>query len=168
MNNGNLADAQDMFKHACAFWDCAHLCEVESNNIEYRFFSHTVAGVVNYAFACEIFIKAFLRMRGKSFREIKSINHSLIDLWIEYKNLDEETAEIVEKEINEGIIPIDEGRFDRLLQGAGNAFEHWRYIYEKEEGRVNLLFLRNWGILLRDICCKSIFEKSWDDFKKNY
>lgn len=167
MNSSNLADAQDMFKHACAFWDCAHLCEVESSKIEYRFFSHTVVGVVNYAFACEIFIKALLRMKGKTFNEIKGIKHSLNDLWMELKDLDGDITEKVEKKINEGTIPIDEEKFNRHLQDASKAFEHWRYIYEKEEGKVNLPFLRNWGILLRDVCCRHIFEKSWGEFKRN-
>ena len=54
MKDENLEVSRRMFKHACAFLDCASFCQIEPNNIEYRMSSHTVAGIVNSAFACEI------------------------------------------------------------------------------------------------------------------
>ena len=75
-----------MFEHACAFCDCAKFCEVESSNIEYRMRSHTVSGIVNSAFACEIFIKTLLVFHGRTIMDIKG--HELKLLWEKFKRED--------------------------------------------------------------------------------
>ena len=46
--------------------------------------SHTVSGIVNSAFACEVFIKTLLVFHGRTIVEIKG--HKLKMLWEEYKN----------------------------------------------------------------------------------
>ena len=48
-----------------------------------------------------------------------------------------------------------------------NAFEQWRYIYEKSEGSVHILFLRGFALSLRTLCCKEFYGESWDEFKGN-
>lgn len=52
MDEDSIQLSQYMFKHVCAFCECTRNCEIEPNNIEYRMQSHTVAGLVNSAFAC--------------------------------------------------------------------------------------------------------------------
>lgn len=140
-----------MFRHACAFADCAIYCEKEPNGIECRFQSHAVSGIVNSAFACEVFLKALLVYYGVSrFKE-----HDLKGLWLELVKRGEDTAELIKRSIKEWFASDNDDLFDRLLDDVANAFVYWRYIYEKQDGSININFLRGFRILLRDICCKS-------------
>lgn len=163
MDQSVIIDSRCMFEHACAFCDCAKFCEIEPNNIEYRMCSHTVSGIVNSAFACEVFIKALLVFHGKTVKEIKG--HKLKDLWREFRMLDNETAVLVEKRIREWFNSSNENMFRELLDEASNAFEHWRYIYEKQDGNININFLRGFRYVLREVCCKQLFGKSWEEYK---
>lgn len=164
MGKNMILDSQRMFEHACAFCDCAKFCEVEPNNIEYRMCSHTVSGIVNSAFACEAFIKTLLVFHRRTVLEIKG--HKLKELWGKFRTLDNVTAVFVEKKICEWLNSTNANIFDELLSEASNAFEYWRYIYEKQEGSVNANFLRGFRLLLRDVCCRQLFEKSWEEYKR--
>ena len=163
MDEDSIQLSQRMFKHACAFCDCARNCEIEPNNIEYRMRSHTVAGLVNSAFACEVFIKSLLVYHGETFEEIKG--HELKVLWDKFREKDNNTTSIVGQNMQEWFESEDVNMFDRLLNEASNAFEYWRYIYEKESGNINLNFLRGFRVILREICCKQVFKMSWEDYK---
>lgn len=66
MKKYNKLNLQYMFRHACAFADCARACEIEPSTIRYRTASHAVAGMVNSALACEVFIKSMLVWHGFS------------------------------------------------------------------------------------------------------
>ena len=104
MSENIILDSKRMFEHACAFCDCAKFCEVESSNIEYRMRSHTVSGIVNSAFACEIFIKTLLVFHGRTIMDIKG--HELKLLWEKFKKEDYETAMYVEKGNNVNFRPM--------------------------------------------------------------
>ena len=54
--------------------------------------------------------------------------------------------------------------FDELLDNISNAFEYWRYIYEKNSGSININFLKFFRLLLREICCKQLYDKTWAEF----
>uniref|UniRef100_UPI0040572CE0 hypothetical protein n=1 Tax=Agathobacter sp. TaxID=2021311 RepID=UPI0040572CE0 len=123
MSESAVLDSQRMFEHACAFCDCAKFCEVEPNNIEYRMRSHTVSGIVNSAFACEVFIKTLLVFNGRTVAEIKG--HKLKTLWEEFRTLDNETAVLVEERMRKWFNSSNENMFDELLSEASNAFEYW-------------------------------------------
>ncbi len=163
MSKNVLLDSRRMFEHACAFFDCARYCELEPNNIEYRMHSHTVSGIVNPAFTCEVFIKSLLVFHGRTVEEIKC--HKLKMLWDEFKVEDHETALFVEERIREWFNSENENMFDELLNNASNAFEYWRYIYEKQDGSININFLRGFRYSLREVCCNQLFEKSWNEYK---
>ncbi len=152
-----------MFEHVCAFVDCAQSCEIEPNNIELRTRSHTVAGIVNSAFSCEIFIKTLLVYNGKDFHDVHG--HELKGLWEDYKALDERTAADIEERIKEYFQSSDENIFDNLLAESSDAFEYWRYIYEKDCGNVNINFLIGLRYLLRGVCCYQLFGKTWEEYK---
>ncbi|MDR1549508.1 MAG: hypothetical protein LBT06_13100 [Hungatella sp.] len=158
-----MLDARRMFEHACAFCDCAKYCEVEPNNIEYRMRSHTVSGIVNSAFACEVFIKSLLVFHGRRVEKIKS--HELRLLWKKFKEEDYKTALLVEERMQEWFNSGNENMFDELLSNASDAFEYWRYIYEKQDGSININFLRGFRNLLREVCCNQLFEKTWNEYK---
>ena len=163
MNESIILDSQRMFEHACAFFDCAKFCEREPNNIEYRMRSHTVSGIVNSAFACEVFIKSLLVFHGRVVEDIKG--HKLKLLWDEFKTEDYETALFVEERIREWFESKNENLFNELINEASDAFEYWRYIYEKKDGKININFLRGFRIILREVCCNQLFKKSWNDYK---
>ena len=93
MEEKNILDPNRMFKQACAFSDCARCCEIEPNNIiEYRFNSHTVSGIVNSAFSCEVFIKTLLVIHGVSVNKMRGKKacdgHNLKKLWKLFKEKD--------------------------------------------------------------------------------
>lgn len=153
-------DTKRMFEHACAFSDCARSCEVEPNNIEYRMRSHTVSGIVNSAFSCEIFLKTLLVFNGK-----KPYGHELKALWNDFKELDRETAFLVEKGIQNWFDSKNDNLFNELLNESSDAFEYWRYIYEKQNAKININFLKGFRIVLREICCNKLFQMTWEEYK---
>lgn len=163
MSQNTILDSKRMFEHACAFCDCARSCEIEPNTIEYRLRSHTSAGIVNSAFACEIFIKTLLVHQGRTVGQIRG--HKLKDLWQDYKSLDNATATSIEQNIREWYNSSDNSLFDRLLDEASNAFEYWRYIYEQDSATLNINFLRGFRTLLREVSCQQLFGKSWNEYK---
>ncbi len=59
----------------------------------------------------------------------------------------------------------NEKLFDELLKVCSNAFKHWRYIYEKNEGSVHILFLRGFALSLSNVCCEEVYGVSWEEFK---
>lgn len=137
-----MLDPHCMFKQACAFSDCAKCCEVEPNKIiEHRFKSHTVSGIVNSAFACEVFIKTLLTIHDISIEKIRREGgHDLKKLWKLFKEKDYETALLVEQKMQEIFNSDNKSMFDELLDDISNAFDYWRYIYEKDDGFINTNF----------------------------
>lgn len=159
-------DPQKMFRHGCAFADCAKVGEVERDGVvEYRTLSHISASIVNSAFACEVFLKALLVFQGVDIR--KKRIHKLQDLWREYAVQDPQSANLVEKHINDEFTTKSNDTFNKNLHLASNAFEHWRYIYEYNHGEINRNFLYYFRRTLRDMCCKNIFNQSWKEYKSN-
>lgn len=153
MGEKNILDPHRMFKQACAFSDCARCCEIEPNNIiECRFKSHTVSGIVNSAFACEVFIKTLLIIHGVTVKKMRgkkaSDGHDLKKLWKLFKESNYETALQVELKMQEIFNSNNKSMFDELLDSISNAFDYWRYIYEKDDGNININFLRFFRLLL--------------------
>jgi hypothetical protein len=165
MTKSVLLDACRMFKHACAFVDCAKYCEIEPNNTEYRMQSHMVSGIVNSAFACEVLIKSLLVFRGMTVEKLRG--HNLKNLWDKFKAEDCETAWLVEERMREWFNSENKNMFDELLDNVSNAFEYWRYIYEEEDGSINFNFLRGFRDLLREVCCNQLFGKPWNEYIKD-
>lgn len=161
MDSLNVYDPLRMFEHGCAFVDCAKSCEIEPNNIEYRMYSHTVSGIVNSAFACEIFLKTLLVLH-----ETSAKGHDLNKLWRKYKQADIKTALSIEQGMKEWFNSQNENMFAEMIEDAHNAFEHWRYIYEKDSAKINPHFLRGFRNILRDVCCRKIHGKSWVEYIK--
>lgn len=169
MGEKNVLDPHRMFEQACAFSDCARCCEIEPNNIiEYRFKSHTVSGIVNSAFACEVFIKTLLVIHGVSVKEMRDKKvgggHDLKKLWQLFKEKDYDTALLVGKKMQEIFNSDNKSMFDELLDSISNAFEYWRYIYEKDNGTININFLKFFRLLLREECCKQLYNKTWKEY----
>ena len=166
-----VGDTRRMFEHACAFVDCARYCQIEPNNIKFRMKSHSVAGIVNSAFACEVFIKTLLVFRGIPLNEIKSNNkkygHNLETLWTAFREKDHTLALLVEHRLKELFNSDDENMFDNLIANISNSFDYWRYIYEQETACLNLNFLVYFRDILREVCCNQLFGQSWGEYTEN-
>ena len=130
MTGNKLFDACRMFKHACEFVDCAKFCEIEPKHIEVSCTSHMVANIVNSSFACEVFIKSLLIYYGLELKDIRG--HELQVLWQKYRTVDSDNAAIVEQKMKEIFHFDNDNMFDNFLENISNAFEYWRYIYEKK------------------------------------
>lgn len=152
-----------MFRHACAFVDCAEACEKESNHIKLRTASHLTADIVNSSFACEIFLKTLLIYHGVALKTLQD-EHQLNELWKIYKNKDKKLAIKIEESINNWFQTKDKELFTKLLNQSSNAFVYWRYIYEKRGTTINSHFLRGFRIILRETCCHKICGNSWKDY----
>lgn len=86
------------------------------------------------------------------------------DLWLDLEEKDEETTLSIKRSIKDGFASDDDNLFDRLLDDASEAFVYWRYIYEKQDGSININFLIGLRSLLREVCCKKFYNKSWNEF----
>lgn len=157
-------DLKHMFRHACAFIDCARACELEPHHIELRTASHLTANMVNSGLACEIFLKALLISNGVRLEKLKNI-HELKYLWKHYKKLDEESANTIEHYINNAFFKSKNELFDKMLDESSRAFVDWRYIYEYKEVTFNPHFLRGFRFILREIACQKIYGINWNEYK---
>ena len=162
MTGDKLVDARRMFKHACEFMDCAKFCEFEPKNIRVSCTTHLVADIVNSSFACEVFIKSLLIYHGKTIKAIHG--HKLDILWNKYRAVDSENAALVERSMKEFFGSSNNNMFNEHLLKISDAFQYWRYIYEKQEGSIQLQFLCIFREMLREVCCKKLHGMTWDEF----
>ena len=162
---GNITyDARRMFKHACAFTDCAYFCEREPNSIVVRTQWYTVPDIVNSAFACEVFIKSLLVYYGVRIEDIKRCGHGLVGLWTTLKNKDAELTNAVESSILTYFNTKREDFFAEMLGYISDAFETWRYIYEGHGAKINRNFLCSFRDCLRNACCMKLYNMTWHEF----
>lgn len=150
-----------MFEHACAFSDCAELCEKETSFIKHRLKSHTVSGIVNSAFACEIYIKMLLVYYGTPIRSVKE--HDLSKLWEMLKRKKPNITQRIEKKMSEWY-NFRESNFDVILSRVADSFEKWRYVYELQKAAIDINFLKGFRILLREACCRKLHKQSWKEY----
>ena len=140
---GNIEyDARRIFRHACAFADCALFCEKAPKSIVVRTQWYTVPEIVNSAFACEVFMKSILIFRGLTIDEVYKMNHGLKGLWGALEASDNAAADRVRERIKNEL-DLDDNLFDELLSNISNAFKKWRYIYEDHGGKIHLGFRRS-------------------------
>ena len=162
MTGNTFFDACRMFKHACAFVDCATFCETEPKNIKTGVMTHMAADIVNSAFACEVFIKSLLIYHGLAIDDIRG--HKLKLLWSKYRTVDSTNATVIEQKMKDFFESENEDMFDELLDNISDAFEYWRYIYEKHGGKIHVQFLRIFREMLRGVCCETYYHMTWNDY----
>lgn len=164
---GNIQyDARKIFRHACAFADCASFCEKEPNSIIVRTQWYTIPDIANSAFACEVFIKSLLIWNGMSIEEVKKYGHGLKRLWDALLLVDEEIANHVKLSVLCIYSHPSDAFFEKAISDISNAFYEWRYIYEGNGEKVNLQFLRLFRDALREVCCKELYNISWTEYSK--
>ena len=156
---------QEMFRHACAFAECADMAQNkfkhESADIEW----YTVPSIVNSAFACEVYLKALNKYYGSQIEK----NHKLNEL---FDALPEEQKTTIQAEVMNNYGGIWKNALGlNLLDCISDAFVTWRYNYETviEHGgciSIDTGFLNAFRDVLRDVCCRLFFGKTWDQFKQ--
>ena len=148
--NQTLFTCQQMFRHACAFSDCADFAKKEFDpgitNVEW----YTTPAIVNSAFACEVFLKALLLYYNIPVKN----EHKLKDL---YELLPQNDKEQIKQET---LIKYPVGWKDGFglerLEHISDAFVKWRYNYEHVPGKkgsmhIDIGFLNAFRNTLRDV-----------------
>ncbi len=129
---GYAASAHLAYWHAQDFKEAAEIiCKKEPSK----------AVIVNLAFSCELYMKALLMLQKKN-REI-IIGHELNQLFSE---LDVTVKERILSETNIR-------NWDRFMKDSSNAFDAWRYYYEKDKSMIgHIPELFNLAEILDKIC----------------
>ena len=142
-----MYDSTEMYELGNAFLNVADTCFVEGkikNRSEYQ----NVAGVVNLAFAAEIYLKCLLNINGKQIR-----GHKLFELWNEFKNINSQEAKDIENAVLDQI--VTDFSFDDMLKNNSDAFYNYRYFYDPDclsdikSNPLRLNFLRFFTIILQ-------------------
>lgn len=148
-----MFDAKKLFDLGIAFLNAGDVNFHESA-IKCRSDYQNVAGVVNLAFACELFIKCLLNTVG-----VEARGHKLENLWLQYKNACRNGASEIELAVMNCL--VTDFTFEKMLHDDSNVFYNYRYVYDPErsaEIRDNPLrpqFLRMFAFVLY----RSLHEK---------
>jgi hypothetical protein len=113
-----------MFDLGFAFYNTGEVNFLEgaiNNRSKYQ----NIAGIVNLAFACELFIKCLLNMAGSKMK-----SHNIEDLWREYKGILDNKASEIESSVMEKL--STELSFEDMLHSDRSIFNNYRYLYEAE------------------------------------
>ena len=119
-----MFDSKEMFDLGFAFLNAGEV-NFHEGAIKHRSDYQNVAGVVNLAFACELFIKCLLNMAGTEVRV-----HKIEELWLEYKNTSGNDASTIETSVMNRI--VTDFTFDEMLHNDSNVFYNYRYLYDLE------------------------------------
>ena len=172
MTNDKMFDCQQIFRHACAFSDCADFAMREFDPKKINVEWYTTPATVNSAFACEAYLKALLLYYDVPLKK----QHELKEL---YDMLPDKAKEWIKLTVmnNHGGRWKDAFGYD-LLDNISNAFLNWRYTYEGKETRngkrierasfhIDIGFLTVFRNTLREACCQLFFGKTWEAYSVN-
>lgn len=119
-----MFDSNKMFDLGVAFQEAGEI-NFRSGAIKKASKCKNVAGVVNLAFACELFIKCLLNMEGENPQ-----GHELRDLWAQFKSKNEDEASEIELSVMNTL--VTNFTFEEMLNNDSNVFATFRYLYEPE------------------------------------
>ena len=117
--------------------------------MKYLFPKEEVTAIVNCAFSCELYLKSILN-EGRIIGE-----HKLRKL---FKRLDKIWKTIIIQLMEYDNVNI----FYYFLKQSSDAFEKWRYIYEKEDSEKKLyfVFLKRFAVVLQKVAyAKYYYER---------
>ena len=165
MTNGNLVECQKMFRHACAFSECADIAREKFQHDTADIDWYITPSVVNSAFACEVFLKAlllFYRTPQKKKHEIKELYGFLQD------DVREQVKQLTTIYCGNWEDPFGFERIDNI----SDAFTKWRYSYEHDWSKSSIMkidvgFLTAFRNALRENCCQVFFKKTWKQYSTN-
>ena len=105
--------------------------------------------IVNKSFACEVYLKLILmatqkkKKRGHNLKELSQITN----MDTQFKNY-----------LLSNKLKLTDQEFEEYLNNISNAFEKWRYIYEKKNIKVMYGFLNTFCIFLDEYCINLMKE----------
>ena len=120
-----MFDSKEMFNLGYAFLNAGEVNFIEGrikNRSEYQ----NLAGIVNVAFACELFIKCL-----HNTEEVQSKGHDIAELWKKYKDINGNIATEIESAVMSRL--VTDMSFDDMLHNDSNVFCNFRYIYETQK-----------------------------------
>ena len=117
-----MYESKTMFELGCAFLNSGEVNFYEGA-ITTRSKLQNVAGVVNLAFACELFLKCLLNIEGKT-----PSGHKLEDLWNSYDSISHDNASAIKNTVMKSL--VTDFIFEEMLEDDSNVFYNYRYLYE--------------------------------------
>lgn len=113
-----------------AYESCIEFKPIENGKIDHEF----VPAYVNLAFACELYLKALLKLKGKESKE-----HILINIFNHLEALDNSITDDI---INISNIMTDlnysKDGYKSFVKSISNTFKSWRYSYEWSKGIISI------------------------------
>lgn len=159
-----LFDTKEMFRHACAFCECADMAMEK--------FQHEIADIswydipagVNSAFACEVFLKAILKFKGIDYCK----GHDLKEF---FEQLPNDIYDFVKNTTIKNYGSWCNALGIEYLDNISKAFVDWRYIYEHDFNKGGSVhfehgFLIQFRNALREVCCQLLYGKTWEEWLK--
>ena len=122
----NMYDSKTMFELGYAFMNAGE-ANFREGVFENRSKYQNIAGVVNLAFACELFLKCLLNVEEEPFEK----KHALSELWKMYADSCIDKAKELKNSVMAQI--ITDMSFEELLQSDSNVFYNYRYFYELDK-----------------------------------
>ena len=161
MTNDKMFDCRQMFRHACAFAECADMAMEKFRHDTADIEWYTEPATVNSAFACEVYLKALLYYYDIQLKK----QHKIKEL---YEMLPDDPRDFIKQTAMVTCGGTWKDAFSRdLLDNISDAFVDWRYSYESERSmQINLGFLIAFRNALREACCQLFFKKTWDEYKE--
>ena len=161
-NKGNPSEILDLASQFYkAYLRCSEYKPIGNGKVEDVF----IPAYVNLAFACELYLKALLKLKGE-----KSINHSLLKIFNYLEKQDQSITDAIINLTNTMTsfgFTIDSFKFQ--LKTISNTFKKWRYCYEWRSNYmvINGLFFNVFSYALYLICEKFINNKelNFDNYK---
>ena len=160
-----LYDCREMFRHACAFSDCADIVIEKATNKQIVIGVYDIPAGVNSAFACEVFLKAMLSINQIHYEKA----HDLKTL---FNLLPQKVHDYVKSETMDNFGGMWFNAFGlEYIDNVSKAFVEWRYIYEHNflmNGSVSFEhgFLWVFRNALRETCCQMLYSKTWEEYSK--
>lgn len=164
MIDDKFLNCVEMFQHACGFCDCANLSFEKGLYGGNSGFLLVPVGV-NSAFACEVFLKILLKIHNVDNKK----SHNLKSL---FELLPDKLKNSIKTHLQNCHLWKD-ALGQENLDIISNAFNSWRYIYEHDFRNggtvwIDCGFLNIFRDLLREICCKQLFNRTWEEYQKGY
>lgn len=161
MTGNRRFDSMEMFRHACAFADCADFCSRESWSIVNRTKWYGTPEIVNRAFACEIYLKTLLFYNCIAYTKV----HRLAEL---YALLPQKYQEIIECETVCHFRRTKNALGISYIENISNAFYDWRYSFEKRSLHCEVGYLDLLCDVLKDLCCRELYQISWKEYEATH
>ncbi len=119
-----MFESKKIFELGFAFLNVGEV-NFHEGTIKQRSDYQSVAGVVNLAFSCELFIKCLLNLAGQELR-----GHKLECLWAKYRKVCGDEASKLESSVMNRL--ATNFTFEEMLQDDSEAFYNYRYFYDSD------------------------------------